>query len=69
MLCFILKKSLDERELNCLWRTLEIDLLKTLLIWGEHSVFYGYLILVGTSLSLVRKCFEIIEKKTIFFCF
>lgn len=31
---FYIEKKLDERELNCLWRTLEIDLLKTLLMGG-----------------------------------
>lgn len=53
------KKTLDERELNCLWRTLEIDLLKTLLKFGGK---FGFLwVLVGTFSSL-RKCFEIITR-------
>ncbi len=58
LLYYYIEKKLDERELNCLWRTLEIDLLKTLLNFGGNSVFYGYLILVGTFSSLVRKCLK-----------
>lgn len=58
MLLLYIEKKLDERELNCLWRTLEIDLLKTLLNGGE----FGFLWVLKTCrhffFSFVRKCLK-----------